>query len=65
MSEDDNLLRQDNSFYCLQRRNDADMLHLGFSRTGVETLLPQVCYVTRDRKISIDGKSARIHVKTG
>ena len=63
MSENDYLLRQDNSFYCRQRRNGAGMLLLEFSRIRVEIPLPQVCCVSRDRKMLTDGKSARIHVK--
>ena len=51
MSEVENLLRQEDSSYYLQRKNGADMLHQVFSRTRVEIHLPQVCCVSRDKKM--------------
>jgi hypothetical protein len=51
MSEVEYLLRQEDSSYYLQRKNGADMLHQVFSRTRVEIHLPQVCCVSRDKKM--------------
>jgi len=59
------LLRQDNAFYCLQHKNDADMLRQVFSRTPGETLYPRVFSATPDKKEPTAGEIGRIHVKTG